>query len=176
MTTRPTLRSAFSLVLKRSENEEIVSGNGHEYKFTGTLGGAETLSLIGNDVMLVLAGLQSGLLNVTDIKNCIKCFITHRDGSKVDENDLDDIVVEFIEDFGLQECSVLARMLITYAVIGNLKKKQIANQETTTTIIEKLSLSRSTISRKLGWLLGGGLAISATLVCAILYVSNLPIS
>lgn len=160
-------------MLKRGKHEEIVTGNGKSYRFAGSFAFAETLSLCGRDVVLIYSDLTLGILPPTDIKNAIKCAMMEVDGEAVKDADREALAIEFLEDFGLQECSALSRLLISHAIIGDIKKKRLGTKMEMVGMVEKLSLSRSMISKRAGWRWIAICLILALLACTIFSASRM---
>ncbi|MCK4621335.1 MAG: hypothetical protein KAT62_03870 [Desulfuromonadales bacterium] len=116
-------------MMRERRCEEVVTGNGHKYKLAGTFGNIERLSLAACDPSELFVKLSNGRMPPGDIKTVIACTLEEIDGQPASEFDRDEIAVQFVEDFGLQDCSLLARQLISHAIIGDVKKKQIALEE-----------------------------------------------
>ena len=159
---------------KSRECEEIVTDQdaGKSYRFAGTFGCIRMLSLAGRDPSLIFADLADGLLPPEEIKNVIKFSIEQVDGVDIDDMERESIAIEFIERSGLQDASLLARMMMTHAMIGAVKKKSIRTQEQIESLIPSPSLSRWRIIMKLGSLWVGTLVMatagSTALVCTII--------
>lgn len=147
--------------------EEVVGGNGKQYRFAGTFGNIEAASFLCGDPAEVFLELAEGATPPTTIRSIILCCIEDVDGEPVTDNTRDDFATEFVEDFGLQDCSLLARHLLTHAIVGNVKKKQIDRGEKLEGLRRKLRLSILTASGRRGWSLAALLLILAGLACTI---------
>ena len=154
---------------KVRECEEIVTDAeaGKSYRFAGTFGFVRKLSLAGRDPSFIFSDLAEGLLPPDEIKNVVKFSLEQVDGEDVADVDLDAAAIEFIERAGLQDSSVLARIMMTHAMVGAIKKKQIRLHEATMGAIFKPNRSHWKTFAFLGLLWMGSLAISAALACMI---------
>lgn len=113
---------------KSRECEEVATLDGVAYKFAGTFGFIERLAIKGRDPAYIYDDLSSGLLPPIHIKNALSCSLEAVDGVDILEGQ-DDVIVSFIEAAGLQESSMVARVLMSHAMIGSVKKKQIRLDE-----------------------------------------------
>jgi hypothetical protein len=143
--------------------EELVILDGRSYLFSGTFGFLKSLKSKGTDPALVYDALTSGSLDVDHIFGVL-CSSLEKIS---DESDIDteEEVVQFIEKAGLQESAFIARLMLNSAMIGTVKKKQIANKEKIQEIQIKSQNFLSRTSTKLGLLLVVAGAISITLAC-----------
>lgn len=152
------------LLHKERECEEVATLDGDSYKFAGTLGFIKKVSLKGRDPAYLWDDLSSGLLPPLHIQNILSCGLECFNGDEV-KDDHDTIIEEFVERAGLQASAYLARVLLSHAMIGSVKKKQIRQSEQ----IEEMNLKTknflSTNSKKLGRSLAVISLISIALVC-----------
>jgi len=148
--------------------EELITGNGHAYVLAGTFGNIEAAGFVCGDPALLFARLVDGEMPPGDIRSVILCCLEEVDGVPVDENSRSDMATEFVEDFGLQDCSMLCRHLISYGIIGNVKKKQIERSETVRGLVRKLRLSTLTRSGRRGWWWAASCATLIAAVCLTL--------
>jgi len=147
-------------MLRERRCEEVVTGNGHKYRLAGTFGNIEAVSLAVGDPSQLFVRLADGGMPPTDIKAVIACTLEEIDGQSARELDREAEAVRFLEDFGLQDCSLLARQLISHAIIGDVKKKQIDHSEAIQGLSKRFRLT-SFVPRGWSW-------------AAILIVSALP--
>ena len=159
---------------KLRECEEIITDKdaGKSYRFAGTFGFIRTLAFAGRDPSFIFADLADGLLPPEEIKNVIKFSIEQVDGTDIEDIDREAAAIEFIERAGLQDASLLARMMMVHAMVGAVKKKNLRQRELIESLIPSPSLSRWRIIMKLGSLWVGTLALatagSTALVCMII--------
>ena len=79
------------------------------------------------------------------IRDVLIASLYRRSGVDADEIGNEEkitIIEQFFSDHGLQECLILAQHLLSYAMIGNIKKKQIQNNQSITSMIDSLLFSR----------------------------------
>lgn len=148
---------------KQRRCEEVVSGDGHVYRFAGTFGNIEAISFVCGDPGALYTRLIDGELPPADIRSVILCCLEECDGQPVDSNTREPIAVGFVESFGLQDCSLLCRHLLSYGLIGDVKKKQIEQQSAIEGLTRSLNPStlRGFVALGLLWA-----AISGTSVLA----------
>ena len=128
MTQLHLWRSGYSLLHKERECEEVATLDGDSYKFAGTLGFIKKVALKGRDPAYLWDDLSSGLLPPLNIQNILSCGLEQFNGDDVKDNH-DDIIDTFIERAGLQASAYLARVLLSHAMVGSVKKKQIRQSE-----------------------------------------------
>ena len=157
-------------MIKRRACEEVCSGNGHEYLFSGTIGNIEAASFVAGDPAQLYSDLNDGKLPPTKVRAVITCCMIEVDGKPVVDLDLEAEAKAFMDDFGLQDCSYMARRLMSHALIGTVKKKQLEREETATGLIEKLPRFRSMTSAQVGW---SWVAISIALGISACMISRL---
>lgn len=152
---------------KRRANEEIFQDGDRSIRLVADFGFLESLNSLGRDVAIIFAGLSEGELNPTDIKNIIVCALVDIDGDEVKESDLEGVTEDLIERYGLQECSVMARILLSYALIGDIKKLGAGRAAKYQAIIDQFLPSQSISLKKVGLLWAVNCMTSAALVCLI---------
>lgn len=154
---------------RQRECEEIVTDKdaGKSYRFAGTFNFIRMLSLAGRDPSFIFADLADGLLPPDEIKNVIKFAIEELNGEIVADEDREAIAIEFIERAGLTDASLIARIMMSHAMVGTIKKKQLLQQEAIQAIF-KSSHSRWRIFASIGLLWVGSLAVGITGSTALL--------
>lgn len=153
--------------LKRCQ--EVVTGNGHSYLFAGTFGNVEAVSFACDaDPGEVMRRLYDGETPPGDIRSVILCCMEERDNEPVTEHNREEYALEFIEDMGLQDASALAQHLLSFALIGDVKKKQIASAAAIRGMLWRLNPSTLMGFAALGSLWAATTIASALLVCLIL--------
>lgn len=159
---------------RQRECEEIVTDKeaGKSYRFAGTFNFIRMLSLAGRDPAFIYADLIDGNLPPDEIKQVIMFSMEQINGEDVPDQDREEEAVELIERSGLVDASLLARIVMSHAMIGAIKKKQIRQNETLQGIIYKQNRSHWKNLLKAGFVLVGSLvamtAASTVLVCMII--------
>lgn len=148
-------------MIKNRKCEEVVTGNGKTYRFSGTIGNIEKLSFLSGDPSKIFVELSDGAMPPTHIKNIITCTMCEVDNTSISELDLSDTVADFINDFGLQDCAYLCRMLLNHALIGDVKKKRIEKQQ-------KIQKAKKFLTFRLPQLKRPGLSWAAVLMIFVI--------
>lgn len=119
---------------------EIVIDEEREISYTvsATWGFLERLQRKHKSLNMVFASLTSGDLNPDYIKDTVTSSLTHINSEPVNDAQREKTAIEMIERFGLQEVSLLARDMISRAMIGDIKKSQLANQEEVQSLMSQL--------------------------------------
>ena len=154
---------------KNRECEEIIkdTNTGLVYRFAGTMGMIKKVGLAGRDPSFINSDLSDGLLPVGDIENIIKFSMEQINGKDVDDSECEKLAIEFMEAAGLQDSSLLARMMISHAMAGSIKKKQIRILAEIQGAVFKSNRSPWMIFLLLGLSLAGSLAGLIALACMI---------
>lgn len=153
---------------KQRRCEEVVSGDGHKYRFAGTFGNIEAVSFVCGDPGALYTRLIDGELPPADIRSVILCCMQECDGQPVDSTNRETLAEGFVEAFGLQDCSLLARHLLSYGLIGDVKKKQIERQAAVEGMIRPPNRSTLRASVLLGLLWVATCATSTIAACLIM--------
>ena len=148
--------------------EEVVTGNGHRYRLAGTFGNIEKASRLAGDPSQLYLRLAEGQMPPGAIKSVIFCALECMDDEPVSPNhdEREAIAEVFIEDFGLQSCAILVQAILSHAIIGDVKKKQLHRQVRMDGMIRKIPFFPLTTSARLG-LLWAALSIVS---CALVYM------
>ena len=93
--------------------------------FAGDFNMARLINEAGRDVQLIFVDLSNGLMPAEDIRNVMIAGLVSVDGTVLVDSEIEPYVEYLISTYGLQECSVVARLLLSHALIGD--KKKIAN-------------------------------------------------
>lgn len=128
---------------------EEVDSNGVRYLFKSDFGFLALLREMTNESLFITSEKISENDPVA-VMNVLSCSLIGKSGDNVDEFSLEqkqNVIKEFITLHGLQECNILASTMLTYAMIGDIKKKQISNHQTTANMIDGLLISPSQIFR-----------------------------
>lgn len=155
---------------KERECEEVATLNGVVYKFAGTFGFIERLAVLGKDPAYIFEELSSGSLPPTHIKNVLSCALETIDGKDIiGDNDKSDVVERFIEAAGLQDSSLIARIMMSHAMIGSIKKKKMREGEEIESLFLKSKNFRLRNLKRAGLSLAVITLISAIVISMISY-------
>lgn len=156
-------------MIKRRECEEIVKDTdaGNIYRFAGTFGFISALSFAGRDPALIFADLADGSLPPDEIKNVLMYSVEELNGSPVADADREAVATELIERAGLVDCALIARMMMSHAMNGAIKKKALRESETIQSIIQSPNRSRWKIFASVGFVLAGSLSGLIALLCTM---------
>jgi hypothetical protein len=153
---------------KQRRCEEVVGGDGHSYRFAGTFGNIEAVSFVCGDPGALYTRLIDGELPPGDIRSVVLCCMEECDGVPVDSTTREQLADRFVESFGLQDCSLLARHLLGYGLIGDVKKKQIEQQSAIAGLLRTRNPSTLRASVVLGLLWAVTSGTSVLLACLIM--------
>jgi hypothetical protein len=116
---------------KRQPNQEVFEDDGKDLIFTADFGMLEELASIGRDPALIYADLSAGLMPPVDVRNVMAA-------SGPEDLDIEDL----INRYGLAECSMIARHMLSHAMIGDAGKSRALGQETTRALLDSLVTDR----------------------------------
>ena len=148
--------------MKRKPGEEIFEDGDKRIRMVGDFGLLSAVNSYGRDVALVFSDLSNGLMPPDDIRNILVC-------AAVDEPEegRDKYIEGLITRYGLQECAIMARVMLSHAMIGDVKKSAMDRAEAVRGILETVLPSPSMSFTKAGLLWAGMVTVSTTLVCLI---------
>lgn len=95
------------------------------YTCSATWGFLQLLSVRRKNLNDVFMSLANGELNPNLIMDVISCSLIKVNNDEINEAKRDKTALEIIERFGLQESSMIAREMISRAMVGDIKKKQL---------------------------------------------------
>jgi len=155
--------------------EEILCDE-DKYQFKADFNFTSTLEQQVGDPMLIYEELASGKCSPETIKGIMTCSLKSKNG--VDVSNIDKEVEDLITRNGLQDCMFLSNLLLSYAIIGDLKKSELRKLEPSklTKLITEPFKLESSKNRRLLWVYH--LVISTICVCisfslfALLFVYN----
>lgn len=155
---------------KRKPNEEIFMDGDRELILVADFGFLESVNSFGRDVSLIYSDLAGGLMPPQDVRNVIVSSIQLEDSENKEE-----FVESLICRYGLQECAIMASVMLTHAMIGDVKKLAIERREELRSALGKMTGTNSESLRKAGLLWVAALVISTALACGIssLYVLHI---
>lgn len=148
--------------MKRKPNEEIFEDGDKVYTLAADFGFLVAVANYGRDPSDIFTDLANGLTPPEDVRNVlISCF------KDVDDSKKEFLAEDLINRYGLQECSIMARVMLSHAMIGDIKKLAIDRDQTLKSLTDLIEGSRLTSLCKLGLLSAGITIISTMLVCGI---------
>ena len=128
---------------------------------------ARLINEMGRDVQLIFVDLSNGLMPAEDIRNVMIAGLVSVDGEDLVDSEIEPYVEYLISEYGLQECSIIARLLLSHALIGDKKKLQTLRVEEVREVMMNLMPSQSKNLPLLGLFLVATSLISVTLLCVI---------
>lgn len=152
---------------KHKPNEEIFEDGDRALRFVADFGMLEAVNSFGTDPAEIFAVLSEGLMSPQHTKNVMVSALADIDNVPVSEGKKDETVIDLINRYGLQECSMVARLLLTHALIGDIKKSESAVAQQRSLLTESLSLSRSETFWKVFLLWAAMCGTSTLAVCMI---------
>jgi hypothetical protein len=153
---------------KKRECEEIVkdSDTGKSYRFAGTFQAIREIHLAGRNISLISEDMVNGLIIPDEIKTVLVATLEQVDGKDIADSDKELAVVGLIESAGLDDSVLLARMMLSHAAVGAIKKKAIRNNEQILSLIPK----RNLFPWKALLTLGSFVAVTSTISIAAAYM------
>jgi len=155
-----------------ANNLEYIKDGETEYCFAGNFGMLEKLESKGHDLAGIFNELSTGALPLEAIKNVLAASLHTKDAAEVLETDKPDLIESIIDRHGLQEAAMIARMMLSYSMVGSLKKQQLDRSEITKGIMSQVIGSESMSLRKRGLVWMGLWSFSILQTCLIFSVLN----
>lgn len=148
---------------KRRPNEEIFLDDGREIRMVADFGFLVAVNEAGRDVSAVYTDLANGLMPPCDVQTVLACAAVLPDNV-----DRLEFVADLITRYGLQECSIMARVMLSHAMIGDVKKSALDRGAAVQGLLESLTGdTRLTTLWRLGWFSAAITVTSTALVCTI---------
>ncbi len=144
---------------KRKPNQEVFKDGNKEIVLVADFGFLEAVNSHGTDVSILYSELASGMLPPAKIRNILICAM----GDEIENKK--EYAEDLITRYGLQECGIMASMMLTHAMIGDVKKSSIERKEKVKSALETITGSPSMSLRKVGCLWMAQTMISITLAC-----------
>ena len=154
---------------KRKPNQETFQDGNRELIFVADFGFLESVNSYGRDVSVIYSDLANGLMPPKDVRNVLISSI-----ELGEECDKKEFVETLIAKYGLQECAILASVMLTHAMIGDVKKSAIENRQEVASALDSLTGLRSKSLKKAGLLWVAQLLTSSALACLIFKLFVLP--
>ncbi len=116
-------------MIKRRRCEELAEMDGVKYLFAGTFGNIEAYSYACGEPFAFYQSLLEGELPPTKIHALLECCLSEVNAKEVPDMDKQEIIENFIEQAGLNDSAVMCRHILTHAILGDIKKKQMDRQK-----------------------------------------------
>ena len=154
---------------KRRPNEEIFKDGDREIRLVADFGFMCAVSSRGRDVTALFNDLSEGLTSAEDIFSVLYCAAVD-----LPEDERKELIESLITRYGLQECAIMARVMLSHAMLGDVKKSQIDRGEEVQNLLEQFLPSQSKTLKQVGLLWGATSIASTLLVCGIFNLFGLP--
>lgn len=146
---------------KRKPNQEVFKDGDKDIILVADFGFLEAVNSYGTDVSVLYSELSNGLLPAGKIRNVLMSAMSD------DIEDKKTFTEDLIVRYGLQECGIMASVMLSHAMIGDVKKCAIERKEELASALESLTGSRSMSLKKAGCLWMAQLTILTLLACSI---------
>lgn len=157
------------LLHNKRPNEHLIQDDDDTIRFISSWDNLYAIQEAGHDLADLFAQLSGGALPAKGILDTLICCINDIDGEEVKEAQKESVCKCIIEQYGLQEASIVARMMLTATLIGAKKNYQIQQGQ----LIRSFIPSQSMSLRKAGLLWVATSLISAVVVCLIFKYSGM---
>ena len=148
---------------KRRPGEEIFEDGDKHVRLVADFGFLVAVNSMGRDCALLYTDLSNGLMPAEDVRNILVCA-----AADIPDGERNDYIESLITRYGLQECSVMAQVMLSHAMIGDVKKSALDRAATVRGLID-LTLNTQLMSfRKAGLLWVGTVATSTAVACLII--------
>jgi hypothetical protein len=160
---------------KRRPNEEIFEDGDKAIRFAADFGMLEAVTSFGTDPSIIFSDLSEGNLNPVYTRNVLVSSVIDVDDEPLSEGVKEEFIEDLINRYGLQECALVARLLITHALIGDIKKCGGSMAEQRRLLTELMTDTSSTNIKKVIFYWVAMCAISTALACMITKLYTLSI-
>ena len=148
--------------MSKTPNEEIVMDGDKSLRFVADFGALSQLDELGYDVNQLFTELSNGEMPIKKIHDILVCTI-----SDVDEAQKSETIINMVNKYGLQEVSIVAQTMMSHAMLGSIKKSQLARRELVSGILDQFLPSPWTNLKRVGLLWVAMCATSTALACLI---------
>ena len=155
-----------------AKNLEYIKDGETEYCFAGNFDMLEKLENTGHDLAGIFNELSTGALPLLTISNILAASLQSKDAVDVLETDKSELIKSIIDRYGLQEAGIIARMMLSYSMVGSVKKHQMDRDEIIKGLMSQIIGSESMSLKKRGlvWMALWGFSVLQT--CLIFSVLN----
>ena len=133
-----------------ASNLEYIKDGKTEYCFAGNFEMLERLESKGYDLAAIFNELSSGLMHLSTISDVLSSSMHTKNDAKVLETDKADLVKSIIDRYGLQEAAMIARLMLSYAMVGSIKKHQLDRGEMLSGLMSQITDSKSMSLKRRG--------------------------
>ena len=155
-----------------AKNLEYIKDGKTEYCFAGNFDMLEKLENTGHDLAGIFNELSSGALPLLTISNILAASLQSKDAVNVLETDKAELIKSIIDRYGLQEAGIVARLMLSYSMVGSVKKHQMDRDEITRGLMSQIIGSESMSLKRRGLLWMAHWASSVVLACLIFSALN----
>lgn len=154
------------------KNVEFIKDGDTEYCFAGDFDMLEKLEAKGHDLAEIFNTLCTGALPLTAITDTLIASLKTINSEPPQELSKSGTIKQIIEKYGLQEAAMIARMMLSYAMVGSVKKHQMDREEMIKGMMSLIIGSESMSLKKRGCVWMVHWISSALLACLIFSVLN----
>ena len=147
---------------KRKPNEEIFRDGDNHIRLVADFGFMSAVNSYGRDVSMVFTDLSNALMPPLDIKNVLVCAAVD-----IPDGEREAFVEDLINRYGLQECAIMARVMLSHAMLGDVKKSSMDRAEAIQGLMDQFINTPSASIKKVGLLWVAMCLSSTALVCLI---------
>lgn len=147
---------------KRRLNEEVFKDGDKEIKLVADFGFLVAINSTCRDVAYIYNDISAGLFPPEEIREILVCAMVD-----IPDDERRALAEDLITRYGLQECSAIAQIMLSHAMIGDVKKRAAARSEVVRGLVEQLIPSQSASLRKVGLLWTAVFLSSTALACLI---------
>lgn len=156
--------------MKRQPNEETFKDGSRTLRFVADYGFLVSVSSIGRDAARIYIDLSEGTIDPECVRDILVCSV-----ADFEDDEKSSLIEDLITRYGLQECAIMAQIMLSHAMIGDVKKRNLAKGEAIQSLTNQLIPSRSKNFAKVGLLWAACCATSTLAVCLIFRILELPI-
>ncbi len=156
-----------------SKNLEYIKDGKTEYCFAGNFEMLDKLECKGHDLSNIYTDLNTGKISLSTIVDILCASLYQVDKAEVNETSKEDIAKSIIERHGLQEAAMICQLMMTYAMVGSIKKSQINKDEIITGMMDQIIGSELMSLKNRGLLWMAHWVSSAVAACLIIRFSSL---
>ena len=148
---------------KRKPGEEIFEDGDKHVRLVADFGFLIAVNSYGRDVAMIYTDLSNGLMPADDVRNVLVSA-----AADIPDGERAEYIEDLITRYGLQECTVMARVMLSHAMIGDVKKSALDRAEVVRGLMDSLLNTQSMTFRKAGLLWAGTVTVSTLLACLII--------
>ncbi len=147
---------------KRRPNEEVFKDGDKEIRLVADFGFLVAINSTCRDVSLIYADLSAGKFPPEEIRGVMVAAM-----ADIPDDERRAKAEDLITRYGLQECAAVAQIMLTHAMIGDVKKRGLARAEIVRGLVDQMVPTQSENFKRAGLLWMGIFLSSTTLACLI---------